>query len=38
MAANISPILRKDDLYIYMSPKTYAFYISAVSTLGYFNA
>ena len=38
MAANISPILRKDDLYIYMSPKTYAFYISAVSTLGYVNA
>tara|TARA_R100001440_G_scaffold44488_2_gene64286 strand:- start:1522 stop:2433 length:912 start_codon:yes stop_codon:yes gene_type:complete len=38
MAANISPVLTKEDLYIYMSPKTYAFYISAVSTLGYVNA
>ena len=38
MAANVSPILRKEDLYIYMNPKTYAFYISAVSTLGYVNA
>jgi len=38
MAANISPILRKDDLYIYMNAKTYAFYVSAVSTLGYVNA
>ncbi len=38
MAANISPILRKEDLHIYMNPKTYAFYISAVSTLGYVNA
>jgi hypothetical protein len=38
MAANISPVLRKEDLHIYMSPKTYAFYISAVSTLGYVNA
>ena len=38
MAANISPILTKDDLHIYMNPKTYAFYISAVSTLGYVNA
>ena len=38
MAANISAVLRKEDLYIYMSPKTYAFYISAVSTLGYVNA
>tara|TARA_R100001126_G_scaffold99290_2_gene74641 strand:- start:393 stop:1310 length:918 start_codon:yes stop_codon:yes gene_type:complete len=38
MAANISPVLRKEDLYIYMNPKTYAFYISAVSTLGYVNA
>ena len=38
MAANVSAILRKDDLHIYMSPKTYALYISAVSTLGYVNA
>ena len=38
MAANISAVLRKEDLYIYMSPKTYAFYVSAVSTLGYVNA
>ena len=27
MAANISPVLRKDDLYIYMNAKTYALYI-----------
>ena len=38
MAANISPVLTKDDLYIYMNAETYAFYISAVSTLGYVNA
>jgi len=38
MAANISPILRKEDLYIYMNSKTYSLYISAVSTLGYVNA
>ena len=38
MAANISPVLGKEDLHIYMNPKTYAFYISAVSTLGYVNA
>ena len=38
MAANVSAILRKDDLHIYMSPKTYALYVSAVSTLGYVNA
>ena len=38
MATNISATLRKDDLHIYMSPKTYALYISAVSTLGYVNA
>ena len=38
MAANVSPILGKDDLHIYMNNKTYAFYISAVSTLGYVNA
>ena len=38
MAANTPAILHKDDLHIYMNPKTYAFYISAVSTLGYVNA
>ena len=38
MATDISAVLRKDDLHIYMSPKTYAIYISAVSTLGYVNA
>jgi hypothetical protein len=38
MAANISAVLRKEDLHIYISPKTYALYISAVSTLGYVNA
>ena len=38
LAANIPNILRKDDLHIYMSPKTYSLYISAVSTLGYVNA
>jgi len=38
MATNISAVLRKDDLHLYMSPKTYAIYISAVSTLGYVNA
>jgi len=38
LATNISTILRKEDLHIYMSPKTYSLYISAVSTLGYVNA
>ena len=38
MATDISAVLRKDDLHIYMSPKTYALYVSAVSTLGYANA
>jgi hypothetical protein len=38
MAASTSAILRKDDLHIYMNAKTYAFYVSAVSTLGYVNA
>ena len=38
MATNISAVLRKEDLHIYMSPKTYAIYVSAVSTLGYVNA
>ena len=33
MAANISAVLRKEDLHIYMSPKTYALYVSAVSAL-----
>ena len=33
MAANASAILRKEDLRIYMNPKTYSFYISAVSAL-----
>ena len=36
MATNISAVLRKDDLHIYMSPKTYALYISAVSALNAF--
>ena len=38
LAANVPAILRKEDLHIYMSPQTYAFYVSAVSTLGYVNA
>jgi len=38
MAATFSAVLRKEDLHIYMNPKTYGFYISAVSTLGYVNA
>ena len=38
MAANVPNILAKEDTHIYMNPKTYAFYISAVSTLGYVNA
>ena len=38
MANDISAVLRKEDLHIYMNPKTYAFYISAASTLGYVNA
>ncbi len=38
MAANVPAILRKEDLHIYMNAKTYAFYVSAVSTLGYVNA
>ena len=38
IAANASAIMRKEDLHIYMSPKTYSFYIAAVSTLGYVNA
>jgi hypothetical protein len=38
MATSTTAILNKEDLHIYMNPKTYAFYISAVSTLGYVNA
>ncbi len=38
MAANLNSALTKDDLYIYMNAKTYALYVSAVSTLGYVNA
>jgi len=38
MAGNVPNILRKEDTHIYMNPKTYSMYISAVSTLGYVNA
>ena len=38
MAANVSAILGKEDTHIYMNSKTYALYVSAVSTLGYVNA
>ena len=38
MAANVPAILHKEDTYIYMNSKTYALYVSAVSTLGYVNA
>ena len=38
MAANVPAILGKEDTHIYMNSKTYALYISAVSTLGYVNA
>ena len=38
MAGNVPAILHKEDTYIYMNSKTYAMYISAVSTLGYVNA
>ena len=38
MAANVPNILSKEDTHIYMNAKTYAFYVSAVSTLGYVNA
>jgi hypothetical protein len=38
VAANSPAVLDKDDLYIYMNNKSYSFYISAVSTLGYVNA
>tara|TARA_R110000824_G_scaffold136028_2_gene299538 strand:- start:52 stop:918 length:867 start_codon:yes stop_codon:yes gene_type:complete len=36
VAAIPSTIYRKEDLYIYMSPKTYRFYISAISALAAF--
>ncbi len=38
MANSVPNILSKENTHIYMNPKTYAFYISAVSTLGYVNA
>ena len=37
-AAIPAAVYVKEDLYIYMSPKTFRLYISAVSTLGYINA
>jgi len=37
-AAIPTPVYTKEDLYIYMSPKSYRLYISAISTLGYVNA
>ncbi len=37
-AAIPTTVYTKDDLYLYMSPKTYRLYISAISTLGYVNA
>jgi len=37
-AAIPTTVYTKEDLYIYMSPKTYRLYISAISTLGYVNA
>jgi|24BtaG_2_1085350.scaffolds.fasta_scaffold03096_1 hypothetical protein len=38
MASNVPNILSKEDTYLYMNPKTYSLYVSAVSTLGYVNA
>ena len=38
VAAIPSAVLGKEDLHIYMSQRTYQYYISAVSTLGYVNA
>ena len=38
VAANSPAVLNKEDLYIYMNNKSYSFYISAISTLGYVNA
>ena len=37
-AAIPSNVYTKEDLFIYMSPKSYRLYISAISTLGYVNA
>jgi hypothetical protein len=37
-AAIPTAVYTKEDLYIYMSPKSYRVYISAISTLGYVNA
>jgi len=37
-AAIPSNVYTKEDLFIYISPKTYRLYISAISTLGYVNA
>ena len=37
-AAIPTNVYTKEDLYIYMSPKSYRLYISAISTLGYVNA
>tara|TARA_R110002124_G_scaffold36874_2_gene118462 strand:- start:3072 stop:3986 length:915 start_codon:yes stop_codon:yes gene_type:complete len=37
-AAIPSNVYTKEDLYIYMSPKSYRLYISAISALGYVNA
>ena len=38
VAAIPTAVLGKEDLHIYMNQKTYRYYISAVSTLGYVNA
>ena len=37
-ASTATNTMYKEDTYIYMNKKTYSFYISAVSTLGYVNA
>ena len=38
VAAIPAAVLGKEDLHIYMNQKTYRYYISAISTLGYVNA
>ena len=38
IAAHIPQLINKDDLYIYVSPKTYSLYIQAISAAGYVNA
>tara|TARA_R110000751_G_scaffold3202_3_gene16165 strand:- start:5 stop:910 length:906 start_codon:yes stop_codon:yes gene_type:complete len=38
VAAIPSAVLGKEDLHIYLNQKTYRYYISAISTLGYVNA